>query len=497
VTSLDRFDGIRFLRSASPPGITRLDLPPRRLDRGVRTGTVSVAGLRSRLLVGGGGVALGARWLGSGTPALRREADGTVAAPRTVGGGGIYQVSTYVPRATPARLRAAPRGFPRVYLPYAQFELPGRGASGLSHPNLLLEEHSAPASGALIGPADPGKAPGADATTAARIADSPYGGMYALAQRLAHGAHSSYEVARRIQLFLLRSYGYSEHVARARYPLEAFLFSQGAGYCQQFSGAMTLMLRMEGIPARVGAGFKPSVYDARTGGWQVRALDAHAWVEVFFTGFGWVTFDPTPSTPSIRAPGEDAISKALIVSGSSPRPAHGSRTGAGFARARAARAGGQFPLLGALLGGAGLLVLAALGSAAMLSHARLRRGLCGEADGAVAELRRALGALARGSSPARRRPMPATRDPGSLLGQPPPPTLAALERRLRERGRDSAGDYLAALGRSRYAPPGGGPAPSPRGRAALRRALTAGAGWRTRLRVLALMPPGGARRDGR
>src|SRR3954453_12088164 len=54
------------------------------------------------------------------------------------------------------------------------------------------------------------------------------------------------------------------------------------------------MLRMLGITSRVATGFTPGSYNSDTGEFRVRDLDAHSWVEVYFTGIGWVTFDPTP-----------------------------------------------------------------------------------------------------------------------------------------------------------------------------------------------------------
>ena len=64
------------------------------------------------------------------------------------------------------------------------------------------------------------------------------------------------------------------------------------GYCQHFAGAMALMLRLLGIPARVAAGFVPGHYQDDF--WQVTDHDAHTWVEVWFRGYGWLPFDPTP-----------------------------------------------------------------------------------------------------------------------------------------------------------------------------------------------------------
>ncbi|MHB8533415.1 MAG: transglutaminase domain-containing protein [Solirubrobacteraceae bacterium] len=481
VTSLDRFDGLRFLRSATPPGSRSLDLPRRYADA-VRIATITIAGLRSSLLVSGGGVAGSARWLGVGAPPLRREADGTLRAPATVGGGALYQVSSYAPARIPARLRAAARVFPRRYLPYAQFELPDRGASGLPDPKLRLDVRAQPRVGTLVGPARPGARPGADAITALRIAESPYAGMFALAQRLARGARSDYDIAVRIQRFLLANYAYSEHVAQARYPLEAFLFTQRAGYCQQFSGAMTLMLRMDGVPARVGAGFKPVVHDPRTGGWRVRALDAHSWVEVFFAGTGWVAFDPTPQAPPARAGSAGAPSKAVVDGGSTPRRRAAPKLQVGALRVAAPRTRAGFPLLPAALGLCGLIALALLRRAWLSGRARLDRGVAGGADGAAGELTRALAVLARGHAEKR---------PGAARCAL---TLAGLERQLRGRGRQAAADYVAALEAVRYGPPGEAARPSRRGRAALRRALAAQAGARAALRVFAQMPPGGAGR---
>jgi protein-glutamine gamma-glutamyltransferase len=58
------------------------------------------------------------------------------------------------------------------------------------------------------------------------------------------------------------------------------------------------MARSLGIPARVATGYAPGEYNPFTGYYDVRASDAHAWVEVYFPGYGWSTFDPTPSFDS-------------------------------------------------------------------------------------------------------------------------------------------------------------------------------------------------------
>jgi hypothetical protein len=80
--------------------------------------------------------------------------------------------------------------------------------------------------------------------------------------------------------------------------VEYFLFEQRRGYCEQFSSSLAVMARSLGIPARVATGYAPGEYNPFTGLYEVRASDAHAWVEVYFPGYGWSTFDPTPSFDS-------------------------------------------------------------------------------------------------------------------------------------------------------------------------------------------------------
>jgi hypothetical protein len=72
-----------------------------------------------------------------------------------------------------------------------------------------------------------------------------------------------------------------------------FLFKSKAGYCQQFASSMAVMCLLSGIPARVAVGYAPGTWDSKEGCFVVRDRDAHAWVEVFFPGYGWIPFDPT------------------------------------------------------------------------------------------------------------------------------------------------------------------------------------------------------------
>ncbi|MDT7595889.1 MAG: hypothetical protein QOJ06_1435 [Pseudonocardiales bacterium] len=71
-----------------------------------------------------------------------------------------------------------------------------------------------------------------------------------------------------------------------------FLLTGRRGYCEQFASAMAIMLRTLHVPARVAVGFTPG---SVTGGSRlITTDDAHAWVEVWFPGAGWLPFDSTP-----------------------------------------------------------------------------------------------------------------------------------------------------------------------------------------------------------
>jgi hypothetical protein len=82
-------------------------------------------------------------------------------------------------------------------------------------------------------------------------------------------------------------------------PLAGFVLETKTGYCQHYAGAMALMLRLLGVPARVAVGFVRGTY--HDGVWTITDHDAHAWVEVWFRGYGWLPFDPTPGRGRLAA----------------------------------------------------------------------------------------------------------------------------------------------------------------------------------------------------
>lgn len=88
--------------------------------------------------------------------------------------------------------------------------------------------------------------------------------------------------------------------------VDQFLFDTRSGYCDYFSSAMVVLLRAEGIPARWVKGFAPGT-QVGTHQYEIRAKDAHSWVEVFLPQVGWVAFDPTPGFSTATPWGEAAL----------------------------------------------------------------------------------------------------------------------------------------------------------------------------------------------
>lgn len=154
------------------------------------------------------------------------------------------------------------------------------------------------------------------------IGGTPYGPVLSLARRLAHGAESQWEVVERVERYLLdeRRFRYTTEVSSSSgLPLVDFLLRERAGYCQHFAGAAALLLRLAGVPARVVSGFATGSPDGDRR-FTVRDSDAHAWIEVYFTGHGWVPFNPTPAEADAEvAPRIDAVTGAATG-----RPARGS-----------------------------------------------------------------------------------------------------------------------------------------------------------------------------
>ncbi len=90
-------------------------------------------------------------------------------------------------------------------------------------------------------------------------------------------------------------------------PVEWFLFDSRVGFCDYYASAAVLMLRSEGVPSRLAAGFAEGAFDAETHQYLVSEADLHSWPEVYFPGYGWVEFEPTVSQPVLeRTQGQSA-----------------------------------------------------------------------------------------------------------------------------------------------------------------------------------------------
>ena len=120
-----------------------------------------------------------------------------------------------------------------------------------------------------------------------------------LARRVTASADNPFDKAVTLESYLRSNYGYTLNLTGklGDDPLARFLFETREGHCEYFASAMAILLRSIGIPSREVNGFLPGEYNDLGGDYIVRASDAHSWVEVYFPGTGWLTFDPTPAAP--------------------------------------------------------------------------------------------------------------------------------------------------------------------------------------------------------
>ena len=118
-----------------------------------------------------------------------------------------------------------------------------------------------------------------------------------LAAQITASSKNNYDKAAAIENHLRTRYGYTLQLPRTAVsdPIANFLFERKQGHCEYFASSMAVMLRTIGIPSRVVNGFRTDEFNDLTGNYVVRAKDAHSWVEAYFPGYGWQTFDPTPA----------------------------------------------------------------------------------------------------------------------------------------------------------------------------------------------------------
>jgi transglutaminase-like putative cysteine protease len=191
--------------------------------------------------------------------------DGTIVSPIGLGEGAVYSVESQVTTPTPGQLRAA-RG-------------EGQLAAAVEQSSLQLPH--------------------------------AYPRVEALAKSITAGDTTNYD---RVES-LIAWIGAHTHYSTDIPPLppgadtvDEFLFGNRVGFCEQISTSLAVMLRSIGIPTREVVGYVPGPYNPITDLYEVRANDAHAWVQVWFPGFGWQNFDPTAVVPLANpAPGAAAL----------------------------------------------------------------------------------------------------------------------------------------------------------------------------------------------
>ena len=474
-SALDEFDGYRWRHSIRiPSAVQATEFTPSRPDW-TQTIRVVVKGLVSREYVSAGTTLdiLAPR----PRPALEDSPGSWASNGRPLRRGLSYRARIYNPRPTELELRGASESYPPFVTDhYLEMDLPEAPRGEPVDPFTGAPAFGAPLRAKFSPYRVEGRGPDPvvdfpsgyrEISNGDRLLDtSELRRVWRLAQRLRAESTSAYDYVLRVRNRVQDDATYSESPPRSRQPLDTFLFDDRTGYCQQFSGAMTLLLRMGGIPARVASGFSPGRLDKERNEFVVRDLDAHSWVEAYFPRYGWITFDPTPAiAPARSQTGDDGSAGGddAPVAAGVPADRAGDAVGTGAAPASADE-GVDWTLVA--LTAAVLAGLLAAGIVVLVRRGRLPGGpLAPE----LAELQRAL--HRSGRTPAA------------------PVTLTELEARLG--GSAAARGYLRALRDQRYRGTTGGPTAAQR--KALRRELGAGLGLRGRLRAWWALPPGASR----
>jgi hypothetical protein len=131
-----------------------------------------------------------------------------------------------------------------------------------------------------------------------------------LAKQITANATTPYEQALALQNWFRSNFTYDLNVApgHGETAIDTFL-SQRRGYCEQFAGTYAAFARSIGLPARVAVGFTPGDLGS-DGVYHVRGRNAHAWPEVYFSGVGWMAFEPTPGRGEPGAEGYTGVPAA-------------------------------------------------------------------------------------------------------------------------------------------------------------------------------------------
>lgn len=139
-----------------------------------------------------------------------------------------------------------------------------------------------------------------------------------LATKVTVDAESPYDEAIAIEQHLRKNYNFTLNVPEVptgRDAVDYFLFDSKRGYFDYHASAMVVMLRTLGVPSRLSVGYvlQGADYDAETNRYRVTEASAFAWPEVYFPGYGWLEFNPTPDYAPISRAGA-----APVADGSAP-----------------------------------------------------------------------------------------------------------------------------------------------------------------------------------
>jgi transglutaminase-like putative cysteine protease len=229
------------------------------------------------------------RWAPPENTEVQHQDGDIVVLPEAVHQGQRYTVWSYVPRVTPTQLARAGTEYPEAIERYLQVIQGGGEVRPFGTPNRDELMHIF-----------------FDATHDDDFLMQANRPLYDVAREVVGEAQTPYAATIALEAWFRREGGFrydeTPPAPAGNEPaLTAFVTETKRGYCQHYAGAMTLMLRFLGIPARVAAGFTSGAYDDQKHEWTVTDHNAHDWVEVYFPGYGWMPFDPTPGRGILNA----------------------------------------------------------------------------------------------------------------------------------------------------------------------------------------------------
>lgn len=145
-----------------------------------------------------------------------------------------------------------------------------------------------------------------------------------LARQITAAYDNNFDKAEAIERYLRNNITYNEAIPAPPPGIDKvdyILFTRPEAYCDYYATAMIVMLRSQGIPARLAAGFARGVYNDDKAAFEVRNRDAHSWVEVYFPTYGWLEFEPTATQPTIIRPTANERGNSFAAGAFVPTPA--------------------------------------------------------------------------------------------------------------------------------------------------------------------------------